>query len=213
MDEYSNKHYELLSETLIKNLKSRNINGYFFSNRNKATEKIFSMINPGDSVSCGGSLTLEQLEIHEKLRSMDINFLDRLKPGISKDEKNKVQKLSLTSDIFLSGINAITTDGKIYFIDCYGNRVAPVLFGPEKVILITGVNKICPDEDYAVKRMKFYTSPANAVRVKRNTPCTKNGVHVDCKIDERICCYNVTIDYSAVKNRINVIIINDQLGF
>ena len=211
--EHVKKHYENLFKSIENNFKSRNINAKFFNEKKAALKYIMSLIKDGQSIGYGGSMTLENIGVLDDLRARNVVLYDRGREGISKDEKESFQKKALTADIFLSGVNALTQKGVLHFIDCIGNRVGPILYGPDKVILVCGVNKICPDDDYAYKRIQTYASPVNCIRLNRNNPCAKTGLHVDCRSDGRICSFYTRIDFNAVKDRIELVIINEDLGY
>jgi hypothetical protein len=213
MNEYAKTHFRNLFKTIQKNLEERNIEAKFFETQNEAKTELLSSIKDKSVVGYGGSETLSELNIVEELRNRDITLCDRYKPGISKEEKDDYEKKALTSDIFLSSVNAISLDGSLHFIDLVGNRVAPILYGPKKVILITGINKICPDRESAYKRIKFYPCPLNTIRLNKKTPCAASGICNDCKSSERICGATVVIDFVKEKGRLKLFLVNEELGF
>jgi L-lactate utilization protein LutB len=210
---YIKKHYENLYKSIEKNFRSRNINTSLFSKKEEAKDYVLSLIKDGDSIGYGGSLTVEETGILGELRNKNVLLYDRGKDGISKEEKDAFQKKALAADVFISGVNAVTYAGCMYFVDGVGNRVAPIVYGPSRVILISGVNKLCPDDDYANKRVQNYAAPVNCVRLGRNTPCEKTGLHVDCRSEGRICNIYTKIDFSVDKERIHLVFINEELGY
>ena len=113
----------------------------------------------------------------------------------------------------MTSTNAITEYGEIYNVDGNGNRVAAMLYGPDKVIIVAGVNKIVPNVEEAIIRTKEYASPINAKRLNKETPCTKIGRCVECNSDNRICNEYTLIKRQIDKNRIHVIFLNDNLGY
>ncbi len=206
-------YYRKIFKQLHKTFKDKNINSVLCENMQEANEYILSLIERGSSVGYGGSTTLEEIKFHEHIRNYDIELFDRLAKGITKEQKHKIQKQSLTADYFVTGVNAVTLQGELFFIDGVGNRVAPVIYGPEKVIIVSGVNKICPDSVYANKRMKFFACPVNSIRLNLSTPCAKTGLDTNCLSDDRICSFTLKVDFSRIKNRIYVVFINENLGF
>ena len=117
------------------------------------------------------------------------------------------------ADFFLSSANAMTEDGIIVNIDGNANRVSAIAYGPKKVLMIVGMNKICPDVDSAMKRARSVAAPANTQRFGINTPCSKTGACANCKSHDTICCQFLITRYSRHDGRINVILVNDSLGF
>ena len=117
------------------------------------------------------------------------------------------------ADVFLSSANAMTEDGVLVNIDGNANRVSAIAQGPKKVVIIAGMNKVCKDVDHAMKRARNVAAPINAQRFGLNTPCAKTGSCMDCKSPDTICCQFLITRYSRHKDRIHVILVNDNLGF
>lgn len=200
-------------EKTINNLEKNNIKGYYAKNNDELISIIKDIAKEGELVSVGGSETLFETNIIELLRSGRYNFLDRYKENLTPEDITEIFRKSFYADTYFSSANAITEEGEIFNVDGRGNRVAAILYGPEKVILVVGVNKIVKSIDEAVQRNKDLCGPANAKRLNTKTPCTKVGYCVDCKSDDRICCEYTVIKKQRTKNRMHVIFINDVLGF
>lgn len=197
----------------ISSLEKNNMNGYIVSTKDELINKIISLTNEGDKVSCGGSMSLSETGVIEHLKSGRYNFLDRDKERLSVEEINKLYRECFFVDTYFSSSNAITEDGELYNVDGNGNRVAALLFGPKKVIIVAGVNKIVKNLDQAIKRNREVSAPANAKRLNKNTPCTKVGYCMDCKSPEKICREYTVIKSQRDKNRIHVIFLNDNIGY
>lgn len=197
----------------IKSLESNNMNGYIVNSKDELIDKIITLTNEGDKVSCGGSMSLAEIGVMDHLRSGRYNFLDREKKGLSAEDIDRLYRESFFTDTYFSSSNAITQDGELYNVDGNGNRVAALLFGPKKVIIVAGVNKIVRDIDEAIKRNREIAAPANAKRLNKNTPCTKIGYCMDCKSPEKICREYTLIKSQKDKNRIHVIFINENIGY
>lgn len=197
----------------IASLEKNNMNGYYVQTEKEALEKVKELISEGDTVSVGGSMTLFETGVIELLRSGKYQFLDRYKEGLSPAGMKEVFRKSFFADAYFTGTNAITENGELYNVDGTGNRVAAMLYGPEKVIVIAGRNKIVKDLDQAILRVKGTAAPANNVRLNKNNPCTKIGHCMDCKQESRICNEYTVIKRQSDKNRIHVIIINKELGY
>ncbi|MBM6861210.1 lactate utilization protein [Clostridium saudiense] len=197
----------------IASLEKNNMNGYIVSNKEELINKIISLTNEGEKVSCGGSMSLAETGVMEHLRSGRYDFLDRAKEGLSTKDIDRIYRECFFADTYFSSSNAITEDGELYNVDGNGNRVAALLFGPKKVIIVAGVNKIVKNLDEAIKRNREIAAPANAKRLNKSTPCTKIGYCMDCKSPEKICREYTVIKSQKDKNRIHVIFLNDNIGY
>ena len=195
-------------ETVIKNLEKRNMKGHYCETVEDAKTLVLSMIKEDDIVSWGGSVSVNQIGVKEELK----NVIDTstTKP----EEALPLRKKALTCDVFLTSTNAITMDGELVNIDGMGNRVAAMCFGPDKVIVVAGANKIVKDEATAIARIKTEACPPNCIRLAKKTPCAVTGECGDCMIPgQTICAYTVTTRFSNFPDRIHVILVNENLGF
>ena len=157
-------------ETVIKGLEKRNITGHYCETAADAVKTIESLIAEGSQVSWGGSATLNEIGIKEVLKAGNYDVNDPMDPSVGRDESTMRRKKALTCDAFLASLNAITMDGEIVNIDGTGNRIAAIAFGPDKVILVAGVNKIAAG-DIVVDRTYVFDVPvevsAERVRISR----------------------------------------------
>ncbi len=199
--------------TTIESLKKNGINGYLVNNHKELIDKINELTKDGDIVSCGGSITLFETGVIDYLRSGKYKFLDRYVKGLSKDDLKKLYRDTFSADVYFTSTNAITEKGELYNVDGNGNRVAAMLYGPDKVIVIAGINKIVKDIEDAVIRNERISAPANCKRLNRNTPCVKVGHCVNCASEERICSEYTIIKTQRNKDRIHVIFLNEELGY
>lgn len=197
----------------IKALEENNISGYFVKDEEELIDKIKEIVKEGATVACGGSMSLFETGVIDHLRSDRYNFLDRYKDGLTKEEITKIYKEAFFADAYFSSSNAITEDGQLYNVDGNGNRVAALLYGPEKVIIVCGVNKIVPTLEDAIKRNERISAPTNAKRLNKNTPCTKVGYCMNCKSNERICSEYTVIKRQSKIGRIHVIFLNKDIGY
>jgi L-lactate utilization protein LutB len=200
-------------ERTIKNLEKNNMNGYFVQNNEEALNKIKELLNEGDMVSVGGSMTLFEIGALELLRNGKYNFLDRYEEGLTKEQIKDIYRKSFCADAYLSSSNAVTEEGELYNVDGNGNRVAAMIYGPDKVIIVVGTNKIVKDLDEAVMRNREIAAPANAKRLNRTTPCAKVGYCMDCSSKDRICSDYVVIRRQMQNGRIHIIVVNEELGY
>jgi hypothetical protein len=171
-----------------------------------------SMIKKTDVVGSGGSVTLDECGIRDALRKGGYRFLDWFKDDLSAEQRRKILLDGMSSDVFLTGANAITEDGKLYNIDGRGNRVAGLIFGPKKVIVVAGMNKIVKDLFEAKERLETVAAPKNAARLHKETGCMDAGYCVDCCRPDRLCCHTVITERQQT-DRIEVIIVDEELGF
>lgn len=200
-------------DRVIKSLSSNNISGYFAESGSEAVEIIERILPKGSTVASGGSVTLDETGIIEHLRSRRYVFLDRYADGLTEAEVKAIYRGAFSADAYFTGLNAITESGEIYNVDGNGNRVAAIIYGPDKVIFVAGVNKIVKDLDEAIERNKRTAAPPNTIRLNKRTPCAKLGYCVDCRSDDRICNKYSLIKREREKGRMHVILIDEQLGY
>jgi len=200
-------------ERTIEKLKENNMNAELFNTKEEVLNKIKSMLRTDMKVTGGGSMTLFECGLIELLRKSNVNFLDRYKEGLTSDEVREIYIGAFDSDIYFTSSNAITEDGYLFNVDGRGNRVAAITYGPEKVIVIVGANKIVRDVDEAIQRNKAVSGPTNAKRLNRKTPCTISGICHECSSSERICCSYVLTKRQFEKDRVNIFILEENLGY
>lgn len=206
------KANKLKMEAVIKNLKKRNMAGYYCENQEEAIDLILSLVDDKSTVSWGGSYTLDAMGIKPLLSKRDLTIID---PYSTKDPAESLERRRqmLHADYVLLSTNAITIDGELVNIDGTSNRVAALCFGPKKVIVVAGANKIASSLDGAMERAKEMAAVTNSIRLKRNTPCTITGECSNCLSKECICCNTVITRFSSTPDRIQVILINEDLGY
>ena len=206
------------------NLKRNKMEAYFCETSEEAKELVKTLINKGDTISSGGSVTLKQTGIYDIISSSDYNYLDRSREGITREEVEEVYRKTFCADAFFTSTNALTENGELYNVDGNSNRVAAILYGPKSVVVICGVNKIVKNIDEAIYRVKTKAAPPNTVRLGIDTYCAKKGQCVSlnkenpelcegCRGDGRICCNYVVCAQQRHVNRIKVIIVNEELGY
>lgn len=210
-------------EKTMKNLEKNNIKAFYAESREEVVPLIKTLINKGESVSCGGSVSLKECGVNtEILGSGDYDFIDRT--GLQGEELRRAYGRAFMCDTYFCSSNAVTERGELYNVDGNSNRVACIVYGPKQVIMVVGRNKIVPDINAAVIRVKQKAAPSNTVRLSCDTPCAKLGECVSlskenaficdgCKSDARICCNYVVTAQQRHKDRIKVIIVNEDLGY
>lgn len=200
-------------ERTIKNLEKNHMHGYFVQNEEAAVKKIQELIREGDMVSVGGSMTLFEVGAMDLLRNGKYHFLDRYEEGLTADQIKDIYRKSFAADAYLTSSNALTEEGELYNVDGRGNRVAAMLYGPDKVIVVVGINKIVKNVGEAITRNREWSAPANAKRLSRSTPCATVGYCMDCNSKERICNEYTLIKKQMDPERMHVIIVNKALGY
>ncbi|MBQ6388872.1 MAG: lactate utilization protein [Mogibacterium sp.] len=203
------KRNDLLAQTVIKGLKSRNMNGYYAHDKEEALKMALEMIEEGSSVTMGGAMSAHEIGLVEALKNGNYNFIDR----DAMEDKRAAMLAAYDADVFLASCNAMTQDGVLVNIDGNANRVSAIAQGPKKVLFIVGMNKICDDVDGAMKRARSVAAVTNVQRFGLSTPCTKTGTCMNCKSPDTICCQFLITRFSRHAGRINVILVNDNLGF
>lgn len=213
MSDVLKKTYEVQAATIIKALEKRNMKGYYCPDCASAVKQASELIPDGASVSFGGSMSLGESGVMDMLRSRtDIRLLDRSKAK-TPEETKKLYHDALSSDVYFMSSNAITLDGELINIDGNGNRVAALIYGPERVVLIVGMNKVTPTVEDGIRRVHNIATPANCIRLNKQTPCAATGVCHDCLSPDCICSQTVITRRSSVPERIIVILVGEALGY
>lgn len=208
MDENRMKRNEVLAQTVIKGLESRNMSGYYAASKEEALSQALSLIGEGSSVAMGGCMSAGEIGLTVAITEGNYNYVDR-----SKMEPREGLLAAYDADVFVTSANAITSDGIMVNIDGNANRVSCIAQGPKKVVMIVGMNKVCDDLDGAMKRARNVAAPINAQRFNIDTPCKKAGKCFDCKSMDTICCQFLITRFSRHTGRIHVILVNDELGY
>ena len=213
IDNYWNLKLEALKENLEKN----NFKVFIAPDAKAAKEiALNDIISKLDikTVSWGGSMSFVATGLfHELKDNPDLEILNTFNQKLTPEEMLELRRQSLLVDLFVTGTNAVTQDGQLVNLDMVGNRVAAIMWGPKNVLLIIGRNKICEDLEEAMMRIKNYAAVVNTMNLDKKTPCVKTGSCHDCSSPERICNYWTITEKSFIKQRINIILVNEDLGF
>ena len=175
-------------------------------------ERVKQLLEMGAVVATGGSMTLKECGIIDLLRSGDYQYLDREK-ATDPQQTQQLYRQAFFADYYLTSSNAITETGLLYNVDGNSNRVAAMLFGPKKVLVIAGYNKIVPDQQHAIERVRCLAAPANAIRLQCKTPCAVQGTCCDCASDDRVCRSYVFMGRQKAGGRVHVLLVGESLGF
>lgn len=198
---------------VVEKLKAHDFEALYVKTKEEAVKEVRKYIIPDMKIGVGGSVTIRGLGILEELRARGNVIYDHWIPGLSKEESLRFRKSQMTSDLFLSSINAITMNGELVNIDGVGNRVNGTIFGPGKVVLVAGYNKIVEDVQEAIKRIKNVAAPINAKRLSIDVPCAKVGKCVDCNSPQRICRVVVIHERKPMLTDMLIILVGEELGY
>ena len=193
----------------------------YVENKDAVVPLVKSLLTEGCTVATGGSRTLDETGVTDLLRSGAYTYFDRNNPALSPEEKAAMTAKGATADVYLCSSNAITEQGELYNVDGFSNRVSAIANGPKKVIMVVGVNKIVPNLDAAIRRVKTIAAPLNTKRLNCDTYCLKTGVCMGldgsmtdgCHSPARICCSYLVSAQQRIQNRIHVILVGESLGF
>ena len=214
MDEHQVLWNEKVAEKIIKNLEKRRMAGSYTDSAAKAKDEILEMIPPGATVFRCGSMTAGGLGLWEAIAAIPgVTLIDPYRPELSPEEGLELRRQGLTADVMVASTNAITLDGRLVNLDGMGNRVAAMAFGPKKVILVVGMNKVAPDLESAIARVKHYAAPINNIRYGLKNPCVETGLCSDCRSPQRICNMWSTIEGHMIEGRIHVKLVGEFLGY
>lgn len=192
-------------------LKKNCFQTFFTSTKNEALDKMLSLIPPNAKVGIGGSVTLREIDLIEALTARGNTVFEHwLQP---EENVTAIMRKQLNSDVFVASCNAVTEDGKLINIDKAGNRVAAMIFGPEKVILVVGINKIVKDLEEGIRRLRNVAAPMNAKRRGDKTPCATTGICTDCETPDRLCRVITILEKKPSRTDITLILVGEELGF
>lgn len=207
------KQWSLLAQNVIQKLKRRNMEGYYCETAEEAVELALGIVNPGETVAWGGSVTLQQTGMLDALKQReDIQVLDR-DVVRSAEEKYELHLRSFGADAYFMSSNAITRDGILVNIDGAGNRAACLIYGPRKIVMLVGMNKVVADAEAGISRIRNVAAPPNCLRLKLETPCAQTGYCMNCQSKSCICGDIVITRHCKEEGRIKVILIGESLGY
>lgn len=212
-EELVNWSYEQKCRKAVEALGKNGFTAVYCQRSTEAYDYIVAEAAEADTVGFGGSLSIADLDVAGKLAEMGKELLMHSASGLTPDERRAIMRRQLTCDLFLSGANAVTLSGCLVNIDATGNRVGSMLFGPKKVIVVAGRNKLVDgDIAAAIKRVKDWSSPPNARRLNFKTPCATTGFCCDCNSADRICRVTTIIDRKPRQTDLRVLVVNEDMG-
>jgi len=209
-------YWKLKLENVKEALESNNFEVFMAQDSKDASKMVLENIIPAmdiKSISWGGSMTFVGTGLYDSLKERkDFKVLDTYDKTLSNDEKTELRRQALLTDLFITGTNALTEEGNLVNLDMIGNRVGALTFGPKNVLVLIGRNKIVPNIEFAMDRIKTYVAPANVMRLDMKTPCIKTGICSECNSSARICNTWTFTQKSFPKKRIKIVLINEDLG-
>lgn len=210
-------------ENTMANLEKNNIKAFYVENKSEVVPLIKTLLTKGETISCGGSMSLKECGVNDEiLNSGDYDFIDRT--GLTGEDVRECYGKAFMADTYFCSSNAVTEAGELYNVDGNSNRVACIVYGPRQVIMVVGKNKIVPTIDDAIARVKTVAAPLNTKRLDCATPCHATGECISlskenpsmcdgCLSKDRICCSYVVSGWQRHKDRIKVIIVNEEIGY
>lgn len=212
MDKIKKWKYQCDAKEMVSILNDKYYNAIYAENIEEARAKVLELIPNGSSIALGGSVTLNQLDLIEPFRSDDYKLYDRYK-DVPFAETVEIMRQSMLADYLVTSTNAVTRNGELVNMDSTGNRAAAMIFGPKKVIVIVGANKLVTDMEEARERIKE-VAILNAKRIRHKSPCTETAKCSDCNVKDRICNYiSVVNNGRKFEDRFTVIVVAEELGY
>ena len=205
------KYYEKRAQILVKNLQSRHFDAWYCPDKASALAKALELIPEGATVGWGGALSAQQIGLMDAVNNGPYHAIDRDKCTTA-EEKLEAARKSLFADVFLTGANALSLDGEMVNIDGTGNRVAAIVYGPQKVLVVAGMNKVMDTLEDAITRARTVAAPMNKQRFDSRTPCEITGTCADCKSEACICNQILITRHCRPVGRIQFIIVGEELG-
>jgi len=213
MDDNLRWHHRQLMEKTAAALQKNGFSTALFDSCDEAVKFLLESSAESESIGFGGSMTLDKLDLPSRFAALGKTTLVHGQPGLTAEQRRGVMQQQLNCDLFLTSTNALTLNGQLVNVDATGNRVSSMFFGPKRVIVVAGVNKVSADLDSALARVKNVAAPPNARRLGFATPCAQTGICSDCDSPQRICRITTILDRRPRATEILVCLINESLGY
>jgi hypothetical protein len=194
----------------VESLRRNGFDALFLPDRDAVRERVLLECGQAESIGFGGSMSIAELGIQEALAGKGKRLLDHGR--VPAEEKAATRLAQLTCDLFLCGSNAVTMDGCLVNMDMNGNRTNAMTFGPKKVVVVAGANKVVSDVGEGIRRIKSTAAPRNAKRLKLSTPCAATGVCEECNSPQRLCRVCSIIERKPPNTDISVILCGEPMG-
>lgn len=214
MDNHTKWHDETIGHKVVESLNANRFKAEYAADKKEALEKALALVAGADTVACAGSMTRFEIGLsNEVLEGTGAKLINWYAPGLSSEERSDLRRKGLTADVLVAGSNAVTLGGELVNVDGTGNRVSAMVYGPKKVVIIVGVNKVVPDIDTAIKRIQMVAAPVNNKRLELPNPCTKTGVCMNCSGTTRICNVTTIMHKCPTFTDIHIIVVGEELGY
>jgi len=212
-NEYRTWLWEKLAEKCVKNLKKHGFDAHFVSSGEEARTLILDMVSGCETFGFGGSDTTRSLGVMEELKAGGKTIYDHWVKGHNLEEDLELRLQQGRCDCFFCSANAISTTGEVVNVDGVGNRTNAMTFGPKKVVVVAGMNKVTHDLDSALRRVQEVAGPMRAKSLGMETPCAETGVCNDCNVPQRICRVTTILHRKPMLTDISIILVNEEMGF
>ena len=206
-------HNEAIGKKAVAALQRNHFEACYVETKEAAAEKVLALIADGASVGVGGSMTIAALDLEPRLLEKGCTIYNHNRAGLTPEESMATRRKEILADVFLCSSNAVTLDGQLVNTDGSGNRVAAMCFGPKKVVVVAGVNKIVETAEEGRRRIALVAAPINAKRLNRVTPCAETGCCADCASLERICRVTTILHQKPMSVEFAVILVGEPLGY
>ncbi len=213
MTSLAKQQYRLIAEQLIPKLQKNKFEASYVDTKEEALQFLLDHIPQEAAVGFGGSATLAELGIEDKLLERGHTVYNHNRPGLSPEEVHQFRHAELSCHTFLTSTNALTLNGELVNKDGTANRVAAMMFGPQQVIIVAGMNKITADIESALKRIELEAAPRNNMRLGMPNPCTRIGSCVNCQLPTRICNVTTIMHHKPGGIQIHILLVGESLGF
>lgn len=213
MRQFKEWHKATLAAKTVEALQKNHFQAEYVPTRQEALEKVLALVPATATIGIGGSWTINELGIDEILEKRGHTIYNHNRPGLSPEVTLELRHKQLACDVFFTSTNALTLDGKLVNVDGAGNRVAAMMFGPKRVVIIAGVNKIVRDVAEAESRIKLFAAPPNNKRLNMPNPCVQTGRCMDCQSPTRICNITTIINKRPLATDVHIIIVGEELGY
>jgi len=211
-ESYQDWFWEKLGERCIKNLNKHGFDAHFVRDVKEARDLILGMTGGFESFGFGGSDTTRSLGVMEELKKRGKTIHDHWQQGLTREEDLETRLLQGRCDCFLCSANGVSATGEIVNVDGIGNRTNGMSFGPKKVVIVAGMNKVAQDLEGALTRVREVAGPMRAKSLGMETPCVETGRCSDCNSPQRICRITTILHRKPMITDISVILINQALG-
>ena len=212
MEQATRSYFDKRGEILVKNLQKRHFEAYYCATKEEALKQVLSLMPEGSTVGWGGTVSAAQVGVQAAVHAGNYTVIDRDQFS-DPAEKNRCMRACFNADFFITGANALSIDGQMVNIDGNGNRVGMIVYGPKNIIVVAGMNKVCPSVEDAVKRARTIAAPMNQQRFGLPNPCSCTGVCGNCLNETSICNQILITRNCKPAGRIKFVLVGEELGF